>query len=132
MCIRDRPELFSLIFDAQETRSIELSIRKDFALKKMRSTENVDLAEHFNAFASVRRWSDVETKLSLLLGKPEIFPLPAIWTECIYHQASFDEDINPELFDFAQVPRSPLPSSGNTSVALPEPKADVSEDATDS
>lgn len=126
------PELFSLIFDAQETNSIELSIRKgDFALKKMRSTENVDLAEHFNAFASFRRWSDVETKLSLLMGKPEIFPLPSIWTECIYHQVRFDEDINPELFEFAQVPRRPLPSSGNTSVALPEPKTDMSEEATD-
>ncbi len=40
-------------------------------------------------------------KLLLMLGKPDVFPIQPISTECIYHDVAFDEEISPALFSFS-------------------------------
>jgi len=40
-------------------------------------------------------------KLFLMLGKPGVFPMQDISTECIYHDVAFDEKISPALFSFS-------------------------------
>lgn len=40
-------------------------------------------------------------KLLLMLGKPGVFPMQDISTECVYHDVAFDEKISPALFSFS-------------------------------
>jgi hypothetical protein len=96
--------------------TFEVSIdKKEHSLNSVKSTESYGAMQKFGEAMVSKHPSlvapmktvllgtpkDATPKLFLMLGKPGVFPIQPISTECIYHEVAFNEKIPPSLFKFS-------------------------------
>lgn len=100
-------ELYNTVFQA--------AIAKDnYQLKRVKTGQSFSCAPDIAAqdlifqqgkISPIKNWTQgsVEAfapKLLLIMGKPNVFPMKEVSTECIYHEVHFNEEIPEALFDF--------------------------------